>query len=81
MKIIVVCAAIMKDDKIWIGKRHSKLIVLAHEETGKRILSKDQGFLVTGGLFVSREEAKEIAKKAGQIPQDFSGVLTSEDLW
>jgi hypothetical protein len=77
----VLCSAVIKDGEIWCGKRHAELIALAHKKTGKRIYSKDQGFLVTGQRFVSREEAKEIAKKAGQISEDFSGILTSEDLW
>jgi hypothetical protein len=44
----------------------------------------DQGFLTDGARFVGREEAKGIARDAGQLkPTAHSGMneLYSEDLW
>lgn len=46
-----------------------------------KIFDKDQGFMTSDNLFVDRETAKIIAIQAGQIPEDFKGVLYSEDLW
>lgn len=42
----------------------------------------DQGFTDQYGMFLSRDDAKRVAKKSGQIKQPIIGsVLTSEDLW
>jgi hypothetical protein len=43
----------------------------------------EQGFLTSKGNFLTREEAKELAIKIGQVKEDdmASIILTSEDLW
>ena len=45
------------------------------------IRSEEQGFLTSGGVFVDRVKAAEIAVVAGQVARLPQGRLTSEDLW
>lgn len=44
-----------------------------------------QGFMTSDGVFVTRDIAERIARRAGQIKGEdqkiIGGVLTSEDLW
>ncbi len=47
----------------------------------EKVRQEMQGFLDSDGRWQSRSAAKEIAKEAGQIPEKFKSVLTSEDLW
>jgi hypothetical protein len=68
------------------GFRHSDVIGQFSALTGRRtnIVPHTQGFLTSKNRFVNREEALEIAEKAGQIPETVEirgGRLYSEDLY
>jgi len=80
----IVAAAIYHDGIVFTGYRHAGIIedIVNLGLKGKGpILTQNYGFLTRGGKFLYREEAIEVAKQTGQIGQDFSDVLTSEDLW
>lgn len=78
----------LEDDDIYsieIGRRHNDIVA----RFGKTCLDvTKQGFYTSWGRFVSREEALQIAKEAGQVEEtnfdklytDFS-KLYSEDLY
>lgn len=69
------------DGEIMTARRHYKIIQLQAKfgiRTGGDCV---QGFLDTAGNFLTRDEAKEVAIKAGQVPADFQGTLYSEDIW
>ena len=80
----IVQAAIQHEGRIYTGRRHSEILTemlnLGDMEESKPRIS-DQGFVDSDGNFHSRFQALRVAKKAGQVPEDFLGVLTSEDLW
>jgi hypothetical protein len=82
MKIIV-HAAVMRDGNVVESSRHFQCIQTATENYGWSwpVTQKEQGFTDQDGTFYTREEAKVIAKAAGQIPMDFNRTLLSEDLW
>lgn len=67
--------------------RHDAAIRLAFHELGEKAFNNarptaEQGFVVSDGRFVSREEALVIARRSGQLPGSLlGGILTSEDLW
>ena len=71
----------LEDDDIYsieIGRRHNDILARfgkSHLEVIK------QGFYISYGRFVSREEALQIAKDAGQIKEIDSNQLFSEDLY
>ena len=77
----------LEDDDIYsieIGRRHNDIIA----RFGKDVLClTQQGFYTSFGRFVSREEALQIAKEAGQVKEPDSGKLYvfdklySEDLY
>ena len=71
----------LEDDDIYsieIGRRHNDILA----RFGKRNLEvMKQGFYTSYGRFVSREEALQIAKDAGQIQETDSNRLFSEDLY
>ena len=72
----------LKDDDIYsieIGRRHNDIIA----RFGKSQLDViKQGFYTSWGRFVSREEALQIAKEAGQVSEDIDDSrLFSEDLY
>jgi hypothetical protein len=80
----VVAAAIVKEDRIWTGRRHADLIRLVIEDIGVKVRSEDQGFITDTGRFVTRVQAYGIAKWEEQLPADFKKrpeALLSEDLW
>lgn len=63
---------------IEIGRRHNDIL----ERFGKSQLDViKQGFYTSWGRFVSREEALQIAKEAGQVGKTDSNQLYSEDLY
>lgn len=77
----IVKAAIKIDKKIYTGFNHSECFNQL-DDTGKnKIKSAEFGFVDSNGDFHDRIIAKEIAKKAGQIPLDYPGVLISEDIF
>lgn len=71
----------LEDDDIYsieIGRRHNDIFA----RFGKSQLEViKQGFYTSYGRFVSREEALQIAKDAGQIKETDSNILFSEDLY
>ena len=71
----------LEDDDIYsieIGRRHNDILA----RFGKSQLEViKQGFYTSYGRFVSREEALQIAKDAGQIKETNSNILFSEDLY
>lgn len=80
MKIID--AAIERDGVIYRGRRHYSIIKNMVEAGCKPpIKQSEQGFVDENGKFYDRLMAKEVAKRAGQIPKTFNKVLLSEDLW
>lgn len=84
----IVEAAILKDGKIWTGKRHADIIYqqMVYDlevEPGEtpKVYQEEQGFLADNGMFLRRSQATVIAIKAGQLPEDFNKTLLSEYLW
>ena len=71
----------LEDDDIYsieIGRRHNDILA----RFGKSQLEAiKQGFYTSYGRFVSREEALQIAKDAGQVKETDSNILFSEDLY
>lgn len=85
----ILCAAIalsIKDNESPIiigGYRHGNCFDTAIKlGWAKRITQEEQGFITSIGRFVGREEAKEIARNAGQLIRE-SGFkqLISEDIY
>jgi len=92
----VICAAIwfqdgirrqhmptnIKDGLVVTGYRHCQCysIVAALSPKFRSGFTEIQGFLTSYGLFVNRNQAAEIARKAGQI-SSHNGELFSEDLY
>lgn len=66
---------------VFSGRHHLQCMYQAYQMTGKRQceLVEYQGFLTSHNRWVTRNEAGEIAFKAGQIPK--AKYLFSEDLW
>lgn len=92
----VVCAACKYGDLIICGARHFDMVMhsqirhiredklFSFEEAGRA----EQGFIDQFGVFMSREEAFEVARAAGQLnvrrektPHPDSTELFSEDLY
>jgi len=82
-------AAVRIDGKVYEGPNHGVALDRAATELGKTqdellelIDGSNDGFVTSTGRFVSREEADQIAKGAGQKKADSSNVnfLGSEDL-
>jgi len=62
-------------------KRHHHIIPML-ADAGERINAyHKQGFLTSDGEFVDRQEAVEIAERAGQVEKGKHARLFSEDLW
>jgi hypothetical protein len=88
---MILCAAIKKDGKIYVGRRHcdcfAKMVRCGVEDVN---IGSDQGFITDKGKFVSREEGYRIAKSCGQykreqlcstgLPSTLK-ILFSEDLY
>jgi hypothetical protein len=87
----VVCAAIAHDGLIVAGPRHydqtmhGQISMMEPEIRHSLRRLAEQGFIDQWGVFMSREEAFEVAKEAGQIRQKTgnpnSVQLFSEDLY
>ena len=81
----IVAAAIQHEDVVYAVKRparhHNVLAMMKHRYELRRC-NKDQGFLVSDGRYVGRNEGEAIARSSGQLRGAMKGgVLTSEDLW
>ena len=80
----IIAAAVLRDGKVWTGRRHCFIISKVYQDTGsmQSVRLEEQGFLTDTGLFVTRAQAVGIAYASGQLPEGFKGgELTSEDLW
>jgi len=77
----ILCAAILYDNVLIAGYRHSDCIqaILAFRPNAK-ISQKMQGFLTSKNRFIGRDIAASIAWKAGQIEEQILFLL-SEDLY
>ena len=63
--------------------RHHNVIRKMVEAGRPKPISGKQGFVLSDGRFVGREEARVVAFEAGQLkqPARFSDKLFSEDVW
>jgi len=79
----IVAAAILHKGNIWTGRSHGDLIfqILIDTDGDYFPIGEEQGFLTDDNRFVTRSAAKHIAIKAGQLPEGYKYILTSEDLW
>jgi hypothetical protein len=101
----IICAAIWYDDNkyynfqpknikhgyVWCGRRHHNVINLRGDLLGLQTKNDVQGFVTSEDRFVDREEAFQIAKLAGQLPDYLVSIrecnkqkepeLFSEDLY
>lgn len=75
---MIVNAAIQKDGKTYIGKRHN--LILNETLPFGYLKGGIQGFVTVTGRFVDRKEAAKIAYDCGQIDIQ-KKELFSEDLW
>lgn len=87
-KEFIVCAAIMYDDRIITGFRHSDCLEIIENINSLCPIPnrESQGFLTSKHRYVSRTEAFKIAKENNQIWHNMHGnlednQLTSEDLY
>lgn len=79
MELIKHAAWMRKDGSMAIGKHHGMCLQTSPPDTCLK--GRDsQGFKTSTGRFVDREEAAEIAFKAGQIDEQPS-ILFSEHMW
>lgn len=79
---VILASAVLRDNLIWTGKRHCTIITAVFSATDKAVMREEQGFITDTGMFLSREQAMELARRNGQLPSSFNKkVLTSEDLW
>lgn len=72
---------VVRGDK---NERHIDIISENKEKIDdlRLCFEEEQGFIISDGSFVSRSEAYEVAKKAGQIVSSMdTGELTTNDLW
>lgn len=87
----VICAACRKGDTVLAGVRHFDMIMHSQiKAIGKPrgfFVAAEQGFLDQRGEFLTREEAFDVAKEAGQLEgrvktdRESSTTLYSEDLY
>lgn len=70
-----------KDGLLICGHRHHNCYGVIHETINDLSKKTIEGFLSSKGNFLTREEAKEMALRIGQIRRTISHKLTSEDLW
>lgn len=79
---MITAAAIRQNGRIWTGRRHGQMIPKVFKETGQKVLSHHQGFVLDTGEFVTRAEAARIALGNGQVASlRIPGELFSEELW
>lgn len=79
----IVAAAILQDGVVYTGTRHGFIIRDIVLMAGEKLVTGEQGFVTSKGVFVSREIAGEIALRAGQVRSlKYSRTqLFSEDVW
>jgi hypothetical protein len=81
IELIKHAAVISEGGMIFLGKSHSDCFHQAFN-VGVKMSSgaEKQGFFTNKGRFVTRSEAAQIARDAGQI-SPLINILFSEDLW
>lgn len=82
--ITIAKAAILYEGKVYTGWRHFQIgqeMIRAGVCRAPFPSGKAQGFVTNEGRFVSRQEARRIAKKAGHGNFMRPTMLFSEDLW
>jgi hypothetical protein len=82
---VVSMAACIVDGSLIVGNRHFCPIMqmtldqLGIKARGKHDMEQGQGFVDQWGVYMTRQEAWDVAKAAGQIKEVFTeGVLYSE---
>lgn len=81
----MIVAAAVRHERVWAlpaPARHHNVIWLMRERGIPVSGTTDQGFVDSDEGFVSRERAREIALREGQVERtDHPTLLFSEDLW
>lgn len=83
----VVCAAMWKDGRLITGPRHYDRAMRKQMEAAEGLLwwrGCEQGFVDQFGIFMTREQAWEVAMEQGQIHRETGappGKLYSENLY
>ncbi len=72
-------AAILNNGIIYKGKRHKDIVMSQPKHLNIR-KGGTEGFVTTGGLFVDRKQAAQLAYMNGQISEPVD-ELKSEHLW
>lgn len=81
-KVIISSAIKYPNGSVITGRRHGDVIATAAQlGLSSRGPECIQGFIDNTNKFYTREEAKELAVKNGQVPKSHKGELYSEDLW
>lgn len=79
--VLMVAAVRYPWGEVVTGRRHRYVYkVMADKGITSRAGCID-GFVGKSGTFYSRQDATEVAIRAGQIASDHRGDLNSEDLW
>jgi hypothetical protein len=81
--IIASAVQFTKDNESFIimGKRHDNCFRTAFSCGLRRPWTEEQGFVTDKFEFLTREEAMNHARNAGQVDKNLTGRLFSEDLW
>ena len=62
--------------------RHYQILAKMPARMATAVKPSEQGFLTDGGDFIGREDAKTVAREAGQLLKEApQRELFSEDLW
>lgn len=81
MDALIVNSAIRyPDGEIVTARRHWQVVKI-QALLNKSSVGAEQGFVDHTGKFYTREEARELCLKNGQLRKDHEGILYSEDLW
>lgn len=75
-------AAILRDGRIWTGRRHHLIIrqMVIELGPGAKPINDPQGFTTEDGRFVDREEAARLAFESGQMDRVVASLF-SEDIF
>lgn len=79
--LIVHSAIKYPDGDIITGHRHHNCIEVKARMGYKTTSDCIQGFVDHRGKFYTREEARQLTLRNGQLNKDHEGTLYSEDLW
>ena len=80
-KVYIVKSAIRYNDKVYTGFDHGECFKQIDKDTIKDYDKLEQGFITDKNEFVDRQQALDIAYKAGQIPYEKNNhCLISEDV-